>query len=555
MQLGTWNGLTLLQRLGVPAALLAMGILAAGCGDDASPPPSAGAAPAGSERPAEPAVRVDGVLRRIGNDPPTLDPHKVSDTTSAAYAVEVFGGLVTIGTDLKIKPDLAESWELSADRRTYTFHLRPGIRFHSGKAVTAEDVKFSLERALDPQTFSPTVDTYLDDVVGAEEKLEGRAQEISGVRVVDADTIEITIDAPKAYFLAKLTYPTAFVVDRENIEEEGRDWIRKPNGTGPFKLKEYRIGERLVLERNPHYHLGAAKLEAVEFLLSGGSAMAMYENGEIDITGVGLADLDRVTNPNEPLNKELVVAPPDFDIFYIGFNVKEPPFDDIKVRQALNHAINKQLIADRVMANTVVPAKAILPPGFPGYEEGTQGLGFDPEKAKALLAASRYAEAMPRIILTVPGTGGSVGLDLEVIAQMWLETLGLQVEFQQVEWATFLEDLHAQKFQVFAGLGWAADYPDPQNFLDILFHSKSPLNHSGYSNPELDRLVESARVAETWEERASLYRRAEQLVVTDAAWVPLWFTGERMVLIKPYVQGYRLTPLIVPKLREVSISR
>ena len=148
-----------------------------------------------------------------------------------------------------------------------------------------------------------------------------------------------------------------------------------------------------------------------------------------------------------------------------------------------------------------------------------------------------------------------MGLDLEVIAQMWLETLGLQVEFQQVEWATFLEDLHAQKFQVFAGLGWAADYPDPQNFLDILFHSKSPLNHSGYSNPELDRLVESARVAETWEERASLYRRAEQLVVTDAAWVPLWFTGERMVLIKPYVQGYRLTPLIVPKLREVSISR
>ena len=502
---------------------------------------SAGAAPAGSERqaePASPAAGVDGVLRRIGNDPPTLDPHKVSDTTSAAYTVEVFGGLVTIGTDLKIKPDLAESWELSADRLTYTFHLRPGIRFHSGKTVTAEDVKFSLERALDPQTFSPTVDTYLDDVVGAEEKLEGRAQEVSGVRVVDADTIEITIDAPKAYFLAKLTYPTAFVVDRENIEEEGRDWVRKPNGTGPFKLKEYRIGERLVLERNPHYHLGAAKLEAVEFLLSGGSAMAMYENGEIDITGVGLADLDRVTNTNEPLNKELVVAPPDFDIFYIGFNVKEPPFDDIKVRQALNHSINKQLIADRVMANTVVPAKGDTAAGLPRLRGRDPGPGIRTREGEGPAGgitvrggnASDHPDCAGYGRLGGAGPGGHCA---DVAGDAW----GWRSSSSRWSGRRFLRTCAPRSSRSSPGVGWAADYPDPQNFLDILFHSKSPLNHSGYSNPELDRLVESARVAETWEERASLYRHAEQLVVTDAAWVPLWFTGERMVLIKPLRSG------------------
>jgi ABC-type transport system substrate-binding protein len=538
------------------AAICTLALVAAACGGHAEPALNEGPGASADRSQAQlrdTSTKVRGVLRRIGNDPPTLDPHQVADTNSSVYAVEIFGGLVTIGTDLKIKPDLAESWELSPDRMTYTFRLRPNARFHDGKPVTAYDVKYSLERALDPKTLSPTVDTYLDDIVGAMDRLKGLASEVSGVKVVDDLTIQITIDAPKAYFLAKLTYPTAFVVHRENIEREGRDWIRKPNGTGPFKLGEYRIGERLVLERNPDYHLGPAKLERVVFILSGGSAMAMYENGEIDITGVGLADLDRVTNPNDPLNRDLVTAPPGFDIFYIGLNFREPPFDDIKVRQALAHAINKQLIADQVMANIVIPANAILPPGFPGFTDQIRGLTYDPQKAKELLASSRYANAMPRIILTVPGTGGSIGLDMEVIVQMWQDTLGIRVEFQQVEWATFLQDLRAQKFQVFAGLGWSADYPDPQNFLDINFHSESPLNHTGYTNPQVDRLVEEARVTALWEDRAALYQQAEQMIVDDAVWIPLWYTAERMVLVKPYVQGYRLTPMIIPKLREVSI--
>jgi oligopeptide transport system substrate-binding protein len=539
--------------LGFGGALLLVLALALACRDDSKP----AQAPASSK--AEKAAKASsprqpGVFRRLAAEPTAFDPHLVADVQSATVAVEVFGGLVTISTEVQLKPDLAERWEVSPDRKTYTFFLRRDARFHNGKPVTAQDVKYSLERALDPKTGSPTVSTYLDDIVGAKEKLAGRAQEVAGVQVIDPQTLQITIDAPKAYFLAKLTYPAAFVLDRENILKEGKDWTRRPNGTGPFKLKEYKLGERLVLERNPHYHLGPAKLERVEFILSGGSAMAMYENGEVDITGVGLADLDRVTNPNEPLNKELVVAPPSFDISYIGFNVSQPPFDDVKVRQALNHAIDKQLIAKQVMNNLVVPAYSILPPGFPGYTGQVRGLDFDPKKARELLAASRYAGRMPRIVITVPGTGGSAGLDLEVVAEQWKQTLGIQVEFQQVEWATFLGDLNARKPQLFAGLAWAADYPDPQNFLDILFHSRSPLNHTGYSNANVDRLVEQARVAASWEERVSLYQQAEQLIVAEAAWLPLWYTGDRMVLIKPYVKGYKPTPLIVPKLREVSIE-
>jgi oligopeptide transport system substrate-binding protein len=497
----------------------------------------------------------NGVLRRLGTDPPTLDPHQVSDTISSAVAVEVFGGLATIDADLRVVPDLADHWEISPDRLTYTFFLRKEAKFHDGKPVTAHDVKFSLERALDPKTLSPTVDTYLDDIVGAADKLAGRASEISGVTVVDQYTLKITIDAPIAYFLAKLTYPTAFVVDQQQIERDGRDWIRKPNGTGPFKLKEYRIGERLVLERNPYYHLGPAKVNRVEMILSGGSAMAMYENGEIDITGVGLPDLDRVTNPADPLNAELVAAPPSFDIYYIGFNVTEPPFDDIKVRKAMSHAIDKELIGNQVLLGLVTPAYGILPEGLPGYTGKIKGLKHDPEKAKRLLASSRYANQMPRIVITVPGTGGSVGLDLEVIEEMWRQTLGLDVEFSQVEWATFLEDLSSKEFQAFAGLGWAADYPDPQDFLDILFHSQSKLNHTAYSDSKLDKLLEAARISPSWEERVTLYQKAEQLIVDNAPWIPLWYQGEQLVLIKPYVKGYRLTPLITPKLREVSIER
>ena len=533
--------------------LLAVGAIAlAACTGDAEPRSESTSTQQAAEEQSTPPE--GDVFRRTFQDPPTLDPHHASDTLSSAIIVELFSGLVTINLDLQLAPDLAESWEVSSDGLTYTFRLRPNAVFHDGKPVTAHDVKYSFERALDPETGSATVDTYLDDIVGAEARLAGQAQEVEGVRVVDDRTITITIEEPRAYFLAKLTYPTAFVVDRENIEEHGDQWTQEPNGTGPFRLKEYRIGELMVLERNPDFYLEPAKVEQVELILSGGSSMAMYENDEIHITGVGLESLERVTNPSDPLNQDLVVAAPSFNITYIGFNVNEPPFDDLNVRQALSMVINKDLIAEEVLVGLVAPAEGILPPGFPGYTGRVQGLEFDPDRARQLLAESRYAGQLPRIVITIPGTGGSLGLDLEVIRGMWENELEVAVEIVQVEWATYLDDLHARKFQAFAGLGWQADYPDPQDFLDVLFHSQSQLNSTGYDNPEVDRWLEDARTA-GWEERVELYRQVEQTILDDAPWVPLWFSGERLVLVKPYVKGYHLTPMILPKLRFVSIER
>ncbi len=499
-----------------------------------------------------------GVFKRLWADPPTLDPHLTGDTTSAGVVVEIFSGLVALNTDLELVPDLAESWAIDDTGTVYTFKLRDNLTFHNGKRVTAEDVKWSLERAASPKLASHLADTYLNDIIGAQSYIDGNAGSIEGVQVIDDRTLQISIDAPKAYFLAKMSYPTAYVLDRDTVESGGRNWwVSNAVGTGPFRLKEYRIGERIVLERfDGYYRDPRPDVDAINMNLAGGQAMAMYENDEIDVTGVGMFDIERILDPNEPLNKDLVVAPPGFSVSYVGMNTSIAPFDDSNFRRALNHAIDKELIADEVLAELVKPAYSILPPGFPGYSTDIQGLHFDPDMAREFLAKSQYADpdSRPRIVITVPGTGGTIGLDLEVIIEMWKQELGVEVEIQQVEWATYLEDLDARKFQAYAGLGWSADYPDPQDFLDILFHSDSGMNHGSYSNADVDNLLEQARVVQDPIKRVELYNQAEQLIVDDAAWVPTWFTGEQYALVKPSVKGYRLTPMIVPKLQEIRLD-
>ena len=497
-----------------------------------------------------------GIFRRLWSDPPTLDPHLTSDTTSAGVVVELYSGLVVLDTNLMLVPDIAERWEIDDTGTVYTLYLRKNALFHDGKPVTASDFKWSLERAANPKTASPVADTYLNDIIGAQDVFDGLATDLSGIRVIDDYTLQITIDAPKAYFLAKLTYPTAYVLDRENVEAGGRNWFDTPNGTGPFRLGEYRVGERIILERNDNYYREPAHLDKVVMNLAGGQSMAMYENNEIDITRVGLFNLDRVLDPSNPLNKDLVISPPDFVVTYIGFNTSQPPFDDRNFRQALNHAIDKRLIAKEVLSSLVVPAYGVIPPGFPAYNPNLVGLEYEPELAKKLLADSQYADpdTRPPIVITIPGTGGTPSLSLEVVMEMWRQILGVEVEIRQVEWATYLKDLDKQSFQSFAGLGWEADYPDPQDFLDILFHTESGINHGGYSNVEVDAILEEARVEPDVARRMALYNKAEQMIVDDAAWVPMWFEGERHVLIKPHIKGFKMTPMIISKLREVYIE-
>jgi oligopeptide transport system substrate-binding protein len=495
-----------------------------------------------------------GTLVHLYSDPPTLDPHLTTDNVSGGLVNEIFGGLVTLDLDLEVVPDLAESIEVSPDGTVYTFRLRQDARFHDGKPVTAHDVQWSLERAADPATQSPVADQYLSDIVGVREKLSGEADSISGLRVLDDHTIELTIDAAKAYFLAKLTYPTGFVLDRANVEGSGNRWMREPNGTGPFSLAQYNVGESLRLARNEHYHLGPPHLDEVRLILSGGTAMLMYENNEIHLTGVGLADLDRVLDPQSPLNAQLHTAPAAFSTQYIGMNVTQPPLDDPKVRQALNLAVNKEAISSQVLSGLLTPANGILPPGFPGYNPDLESYGYDPERARQLLQESAYGDRLnnlPRITLNITGGfGANVPLDLEVILQSWEMELGVRVDIQQTEWATFLQDLHAKRYQMFS-VGWGADYPDPENFLDVLFHSRSENNQTGYSNPQVDALLEQARVEQDQDRRFEMYNQVERMIMEDAPWIPLWNSGETYVLIKPEVKDYHLASMTIPIYRYV----
>ncbi|MDA1298028.1 MAG: peptide ABC transporter substrate-binding protein [Chloroflexi bacterium] len=500
--------------------------------------------------------RAGGRFTLVYSDPPTLDPHLVVDGTSFGVVVELFSGLVSLDKSLRIVPELAESWEVLEGGTVYKFRLRPGIKFSNGDPVTAQDFKWSLERAGRPETASAVAETYLGDIVGMQDLIDGDAGEASGIQVIDERNLRITIDAPKAYFLAKMTYPTAYVLNRKNVESGGNGWTDSPVGTGAFTLSEYRVGQRIRLARNENYWGRQAYLDEVFFNLSGGVSMAMYENDEIDITGVGLADLDRVNDPSEPLNRDLVDTPAQFGVQYIGFNVDKPPFDDPKFRQALNLAVDKELISSQVFADLFEPAFGIIPPDFPGFDPDLVGLRYDLDRAKQLLSESRYADAAsrPRIVVTVPGSGGSPGLDVEVIADLWRQELGVNVEIQQVEWATYLQDLNRKRLQAWGGVAWQADYPDPQDFIDILFYSDTQGNRGNYSNARVDELIVQARTEQDIQERIKLYREAEQIIVEEAAWLPLWFDTERKALLKQRVQDYTFSQIAIPKFKDVWVT-
>jgi len=493
-----------------------------------------------------------GSLSLYGIDPLTLDPAVSAEVTSHEYVMQVFGGLVRLGDDLEPAPDIARDWRVSNGGKTYTFHLREGVKFHDGREVTAEDFVYSWERACWPETGSQTAATYLGDITGAKEVLTGETREISGIRAVDDSTLEVTIDVPRSYFLYKLAYPTAFVVDRADVEAGG-EWWRSPNGTGPFRLGEWRQRELLVLERNPLHHGDVPRVDSVVFHLWAGVPMNMYESGEIDVTGVSLYHIDRVTDEAGPFHTQLMVVP-ELSFSYIGFNASRPPFDDVNVRRAFSQAVDKEKLATLVYRNMVQAAYGILPPGLPGYNEELAGLGFDVDEARASIKASRYGDvsALPPITVTTSGWGGLISGDLEAIIHEWRQNLGVEVKVRQLEPERFLYHMKEEKDEMYY-MGWVADYPHPQDFLEVLFHSEAEYNYGQYRSAEVDALLQRAGTELDSERSLELYRQVERLLVEDAACLPLWF-GENYVLIRPYVKGYILSPMGFTMLNKVWVE-
>ncbi|MBI5651402.1 MAG: peptide ABC transporter substrate-binding protein [Chloroflexi bacterium] len=515
--------------------------------------PKPGAPPAATRAPSSAARNV---LRLPGEEPPTLDPALTGDASSAEYVVEIFSGLVMLDKNLKVAPDIAEGWKVSEDGKTYTFTLRKDARFHDGRPVTAQDFKYSIERTANPALASHTAETYLGDIVGVKEKLNRKAQAVDGVKVIDDYTVEIKIDAPKAYFLAKLTFPTAYIVDKNNVERGGRTWTDKPNGTGPYKLQEYVRGQRIILAKNDNFYLDPKPTVAtVEYILAGGSAMTMYENGDMEVVPVGLSDIERVSDPASPLNKELYTGP-RLSTGFVVFNTRKPPFDDPKVRQAFALAIDRQKLVDVVYRKMPSVATTILPPGMPGYKESDAKPAFDAAKAKQLLAESKYAGKLPEVTWTTTGGGGTTPQGIQAMAAMLKENLGVNVSIQQTDWATFIGQLNdpaKNPYQIF-DIGWIADYADPENFLSILFRSGSTQNWAAYSNPEVDKILDQAGSEKDLTKRFALYQQVEQMILADNPVLPLTFEREYW-LTKPYVKDMLYPPLIIPRLRYVSLAK
>lgn len=505
-------------------------------------------------RPDNPAARYDvereEAIFLSGGQPRTMDPARTYGGPDSPLG-HIFGGLVSLDTDLRVQPDLAAGWQTDDGGTRYTFYLRPDAAFHDGRPVTAEDVIFSWERAADPATGSDTVLTYLGDVVGVREMVDGEADHIAGIRALDDHKLQVRIDAPKSYFLAKLAYPVAFVVDRENVSE--RDWEHAPNGTGPFRLETWEDDQIIVLARNDAWYRDPPAVAHVVYLLDAGLPLARYENGEIDFVSVGGATLERVRDPNNPLSADLRTTV-SMCTTYLGFNTNMPPLDQPAMRRALNHALDKDRLITGLFQGNALRAAGPLPPGMPAFTARAPVYAYDPQHARSLLAeAGVRPQEAPPLTLTTAGYG-DVGPYVTAVITMWEENLGVDFEPELLDPYRYSEELHVGNVGHVYTFGWCADYPDPQNFLDVLFHSQSPQNIGGYHNPDVDALLEAARTEQDAAARLDLYAQIEEMIIADA---PAAFVNHAVtaVLVKPYVNSYELTPLGIPQWHRVTLDR
>jgi len=478
----------------------------------------------------------------IKTAPTTFDPALVQDGDTIDVLQQVFEGLVQWSPDNKIVPCLAEKWDVSPNGLTYTFHLRPGVRFQDGAPVTASDVLYSMQRCLDPKLGSSVALNYLGDIQGAKEMNSGKAAALSGVKVVDPQTVAITITKPKAYWIDTLTYPTAYVVSQAEAKPGTpltADDDAKGAGTGAFKLAAYVPDSKVTLAANTTYWGGAPKLAGIErpVIIDAGTRHDEYVRGDVDMLQFeSPGDLDN--DSKDPVLKDQVKLFKRASTYYIGLNQKAfPVFADVRVRQALAYATDKQKIVQVVFAGKRDAAQDILAEGIPGFDPKFQGLPYDPAKAKALLAAAGHAggAGLPPVPLAYRQGQPELEKTVVLLQQMWSDSLGVQVKPQVTEWGAMLDREDKNDLECYH-IRWAADYLDPQDYYSVLLRSGGPENHVVYANPKFDALCDAADVSQKPAQRAALYRQAAKIAADEVPMIPLYYQQD-VELIKPYVSG------------------
>jgi ABC-type transport system substrate-binding protein len=487
--------------------------------------------------------RTPGNVRlRLSSDPTTLDPALITDVQGGSIAAKVFNGLVRFNDRLAIVPDIASSWKVSPDQRTYIFRLRPDASFSTGRPVTARDFQYSFERVLDPRSKAPLTWVF-DRISGAKDMLAGKTDHVSGIEAVDDHTLVLRLDKPFGPFLSLLGMTTAYVVPREEVERLGQEFGSAPVGSGPFVVSEWRRGQTVDLTARKDYFGGIPHAEAIRYRVipEDLTAVMEFETGRLDVLQVPASEYRHYTT--DPAWKGHVVARPGLNCYYLGLNCSRPPFQDVRVRRAVNMAIDRKRILETVYENRGILARGPIPPAlWKGQEdpEEEQGYPYDPREAKRLL---REAGALGASI-SIYVSAEPEALDIVEVIQEYLRKAGIRARIVQLDWSAFKQAINRGDADAF-WLSWWADYPDPENFLFPLFSSANvgPAgNRSWYRDPMYDRLIERAQGTTDERTRYRLYRQAEQRIIKNAPWVFMWHRSDIFV-VQPWVRGFTIPPI------------
>lgn len=530
-------------------------LLAIGCAGSAQPTPApakpaatsapaaattapATAATAASAAAAKPAGGGVVIFPNIGiTEPPTTDPAMGGDGNSIQVVNLVYSGLVKQDKDLRPTADAATKWEVSKDGLVYTFQLRPDVKFSDGSPVTAEDFAYSINRALSPALKSANARTYLGGIKGAKDYSEGKANKLAGVKVLDPQKLEITLEKPISYFLDAFAIGTASVVKKAAVEANKGDFTKVETniGTGPFMIKEWKHNSEMVLVPNPNWYGGKVQIAEyrMPFVKDAATAYKMYQTDQADLTTVPLDNLAEAEKAAD------FVKGARLRTATLVINTKKAPFDNPKLRQALASALDKATIDGAVLKGQLAPIKGIIPPGMVGHNANVKGYDFDKAKAKTLLAEAGYPDGkgLPQITLSYPNGGPDPdpARTVTVMQQMWKE-VGIDVKLEAMDFAAFIKARNEHSLP-FIYTGWGADWPHPQNFLSLLLRTGMGANWCEYSNPAYDKLVDEADVTFADEKKQlAMYAEAEQMAISDVAWIPIG-SHVRMMRLKQGIQG------------------
>ncbi len=487
--------------------------------------------------------RLPGYLYlRLNNNPTTLDPALITDVQGGGIAAKIFNGLVRLDDNLDIVPDIAHSWTLAPDQKTYTFRLRNGATFSNGRTVTAGDVKYSFERVLLPRTKAPLT-WVLDKIEGASDVISGKKTNVPGIVVQDDHTLVIRLERPFGPFLSLLAMTTAYVVPREEVQRLGADFGMHPTGSGPYTVTGWEHGRQLILTAREDYFEGRPKLKGIFYRVipEDLTAVLEFETGRLDVLLIPSSEYRRYST--DPAWRGLVHGKPGLNSYYLGLNCTRPPFNDIRVRQAVNYAIDRRRILNTVFEKRGILADGPIPPGLwktSILPLNAKGYDYDPEKARALIQDAGVAGSRARIFITPDPEV----LDIVEVIQGYLKDAGLRAEITQLDWSALKHAVNAGEPEAF-WLSWWADYPDPENFLFPLFHSASVGsggNRTRCLDPELDRIISLAQRTMNEKQRYLLYEQAEKRIIHDAPWVFMWHRADYFV-VQPWVQDFRIYPI------------